>query len=105
MGRFYDKKYLLEGDEGQEQPSEHHLMLASWLSGPAAGGASSTNMIPGCSGITSTVYRAKHGVTTDITRVYGASHPGWHDVWIDPESGRTWRAYGDLFASLKKVKG
>jgi hypothetical protein len=101
MGRMYAKEDLKEGTTDEhDKTSEHNLLLYSYLKGPAAGGASSTNKVPGCSGITQTVYRMRHGAT-NITKTYVASHPGWHTVWTDPSTGRLWRAYGDLFAALK----
>lgn len=105
MGRIYDKSSLLEGEEGQEQPSDHHLMIASWLIGAPAGNVSDTLKVPGLDsvGINKTVYWAKHGTDINVRKEYSASHPGWHDVYT--EDGRTWRAYGDLFAALKKVRG
>lgn len=110
MGRIYDKKYLLEGDLGEEQPSANNLLIASWLTADAASlpGMGAGWETPGCTdtGIHTTTYFMKHG-DLSVTKAYGAVHPGNHDVYTsDPDSSmaRTWRAYGDLFAALKVVK-
>ena len=101
MGRMYHKSELKEGTTDEpDKTSEHNLLLYSYLVGPAAGYPSVTDKVPGCTGITQTVYRMRHGAT-NITKTYVASHPGWHTVWTDPSTGRLWRAYGDLFAALK----
>jgi len=104
MARIYPKEYLSEATSDEpKKHSEHNLLIVSWLKGAAAGYPSSTDKVPGCEGITSVTYRLKHG-DTDISKTYDASHPGWHDVWTDLNTGRTWRAYGDLFAALKQTE-
>lgn len=103
MGRIYDKKYLKEVIDGAERISENNLLITSYLLGPATGYDS---VFPGASnGITSTVYREMHG-SVDVTKTYVVPGyaSGWHDVYTDPNTGRTWRAYGDLFAALGTVK-
>lgn len=101
MARMYHKDDLLEGEEGEELPSKHHLIIASWFVGPAEG-PSGAHKVPYCySGIQQTVYRMIHG-NKKVTKAYAASHPGWHNVITI--NGRTFRAYGDMFAALKGVE-
>jgi hypothetical protein len=95
MARFYPKEYLREGTSDEpNKTSSHNLLLFSYLTGPAAGYPSSTDKVPGCTGITNTTYRMRHG-DIDVTASYPADHPGWHTVW------GAWKAYGDIFAAAK----